>query len=189
VVTITLVSCKTVGDEQRLDSFGSQHVASVVRRKFTNSGFEKRRKGEILESMSTSGQTWGDLRCSFDIPIRWRTGIRIHPIAGDPEINNFRREAAVETKVINTLFIQSQDSPGTYVAVSCVCMQVWMSSTPVFQSLFPFSESSSGLGGTETGCMRAPVRVAPSMREPPRKQTRWSCFGVNRQVLYESGIK
>lgn len=58
-----------------------------------------------------------------------------------------------------------------------------MSSTPVFQSLSPDCVSSSDLGGIDTCSTKAPVVVAPNISEPPRKHTRWSCLGVNRQPL------
>jgi hypothetical protein len=72
------------------------------------------------------------------------------------------------------------------VAVSCVSIQVFTRSTPVFQSLFPVSESSPTGGGTETGWTRGPVLVAPSISEPPRKHTRWSCLGASRHELIET---
>lgn len=71
-----------------------------------------------------------------------------------------------------------------YVAVSCVSMHVLTSSTPVFQSRLPEDESSPVRGGTDTVWPKAPVLVAPSISEPPRKQTRWSCLGVRRHELF-----
>ncbi len=32
--------------------------------------------------------------------------------------------------------------------------------------------------------MSVPVVTAPSMREPPKKQARWSCLGETRQFLF-----
>lgn len=56
-------------------------------------------------------------------------------------------------------------------------MQVLMSSKPSFQSFWPDSVSSLARGGTDTGEAIDSVVVAPSIKEPPRKQTRWSCLG------------
>jgi hypothetical protein len=65
----------------------------------------------------------------------------------------------------------------TYVAVFLyVSTHVFMSSKPVVQSRLPVLDNSSAVGGTETGYVSASVVVAPNMREPPRKQARWSCF-------------
>ena len=81
------------------------------------------------------------------------------------------------------------DRQTAYVAVSCVAMQVLISSVPVFQSRLPVSLSWEGRGGMETGWVSAPDVVAPSMSEPPRKQTRWSCFGVRRQELQQGRFR
>ena len=59
-----------------------------------------------------------------------------------------------------------------YVAVSCVSMQVLISSTPSFQSFWPASVSSLARGGVDTDETIDSVVVAPSIKEPPRKQTR-----------------
>lgn len=71
----------------------------------------------------------------------------------------------------------------TYVAVSWVLMQVSMSSAPVFQSRRPCSWSSCRCGGIDEVPETVPAVAAPSMSEPPKKQTKWSCFGVKRQEL------
>ena len=73
------------------------------------------------------------------------------------------------------------------MAVSCVWMHVLSNSTPDFQSRKPVLVSSWGLGGIETLLTVVPVFVAPSMREPPRKQTKWSCFGASRHELVRHG--
>jgi hypothetical protein len=71
-----------------------------------------------------------------------------------------------------------------HVAVSLyVSTHVLMSSKPVIQSRFPVSDSSTAIGGIETGCLCASVATAPSIRDPPRKQTRWSCFGDTPHLL------
>ena len=51
-------------------------------------------------------------------------------------------------------------------------MQVLISSVPSFQSFWPDSVSSLARGGLDTGETMDPVVVAPSIREPPRKQTK-----------------
>ena len=61
---------------------------------------------------------------------------------------------------------------GPYVAVSWVSMQVLISSVPSFQSFWPDSVSSLAKGGVDTDETRLFVVIAPSIREPPRKQTR-----------------
>ena len=68
-------------------------------------------------------------------------------------------------------------------------MQVSINATPVRQSRLPCSVSSVSRGGIETCRVTAPVVMAPSMRFPPRKHTRWSCLGVNRHELCETGIR
>lgn len=68
----------------------------------------------------------------------------------------------------------SGESP---VAVSCVRMQVSISSTPVFQSRSPLAFRCLVCGGIETGWTAAPVVTAPSISEPPKKQIKWSCLG------------
>lgn len=60
--------------------------------------------------------------------------------------------------------------------------QASMSASPSFQSACASSESSVRSGGTDTWPL-VPVVVAPSINEPPRKQTRWSCFGDTRHAL------
>jgi hypothetical protein len=59
-----------------------------------------------------------------------------------------------------------------YVAVSCVSMQVLISSVPTLQSLWPASVSSLAKGGVDTEETIDSIVVAPSIKEPPRKQTR-----------------
>jgi hypothetical protein len=59
-----------------------------------------------------------------------------------------------------------------YVAVSWVSMQVLISSVPSFQSRWPDLVSSLARGGVDTRETIDSVVVAPSIREPPRKQTR-----------------
>ena len=49
----------------------------------------------------------------------------------------------------------------THLAVSWVFVHVFMSSTPVFQSLRPFSVNSSGRGGIEKGCWVTALYVLP----------------------------
>ncbi len=122
--------------------------------------------------------------CSFDIPICGRTRkISLRLVARNPKVRNLRRE---------TPAAQMNDDPergerkGTNVLVSWVATHVRMSSIPVAQSRLPTSDSSSGRGGTLTSCTRAPERVAPRRRFPPKKHTRKSCFGVSRHRL--SGI-
>jgi hypothetical protein len=59
-----------------------------------------------------------------------------------------------------------------YVAVSWVSMQVLISSVPRFQSFWPDSVNSLARGGVDTSETIDSIVVAPSIREPPRKQTR-----------------
>ena len=84
---------------------------------------------------------------------------------------------------IDQLYIRDSPKICTNVAVSCVPIHVLINSTPDFQSRKPAFVSSWGLGGIETLSTIVPVVVAPSMRDPPRKQTKWSCFGVSRHDL------
>ena len=70
-----------------------------------------------------------------------------------------------------------------YVAVSCVFMQPSMIPLPTTKS--SMSRGSSWSQFTS----RCPPSVTPRMRDPPRKHTRWSCFGTTCHVLraVESG--
>lgn len=80
-------------------------------------------------------------------------------------------------------------SRGAHVAVLCVSIHVRTSSTPLIQSRVPCAVSSVARGGTDAACSVVPVVTAPSMSEPPKKQTRWSCLGIIRQVLRYWSIK
>ena len=62
-------------------------------------------------------------------------------------------------------------------------MHVCTRPTPLIQSRLPTLVSSLARGGIDTVGPVVPVVTAPSMREPPKKHTRWSCFGTIRQVL------
>ena len=70
-----------------------------------------------------------------------------------------------------------------YVAVPWVSMQVLISSTPSFQSFWPASVNSLARGGVDTDETIGSVVIAPSIREPPRKQTRWSCLSDSFHTL------
>ena len=75
------------------------------------------------------------------------------------------------------------------MAVLWVSIHVLRSSVPSSQSFCPAGVNCSGRGGTETVPSTASVVVAPSINEPARKQTRWSCLGDNRHVLTKRFIK
>ena len=112
----------------------------------------------------------------FDIPI---------PICGESlliifgvEICNFRRQSPMlyyERPMRRKTWIDTENEH--YVAVSWVSMQVLINSVPSFQSFWPASVNSLARGGVDTDETIDSVVVAPNIREPPRKQTKWSCLG------------
>ena len=123
--------------------------------------------------------------CSTDVPVGRCPFVRVHAVTRNPEVHNLRRKTTAPWSQIEPrqYLHLSQEVRSTHVAVSCVFKHVRTSSLPVSQSLQASSLSSSFLGGTDTGAVRRAPWTAPSMRDPPKKQTRWSCFGVRRHDL------
>jgi len=69
VVTIPLIACKTVGNEQRFDGLGSKHVASVIWREFANSRFEEKER----ESVRVHFEEWSKLRVIYAAPLIYQS--------------------------------------------------------------------------------------------------------------------
>ena len=198
MLTIALISRETKRDEQRLDCFRPVHVQLAHSQGVVE---EVSRRAEACIVRHTVGalRRWGNAVMSNQrvlIP-EWGRGPYPAPLMYQSP-GAFNTPSRLSLGILkcaisgaSPLRDHSTNDPATRrwtnVFVSCVARHVRMSSIPVVQSRQPTFDNSFGRGGTLTLCPRAPERVAPRRRLPPRKHTRKSCFGVSRHELMHVG--